>query len=102
MLIEAMSVRDQEEIYYTKSVFSILSSMTTYIVKRESLGFRSVFLTYYIDAVELSHIEYALHRAGYKFKTTVGKVCSDNKMSVQFQIDWSDANVETRFPDSKL
>jgi hypothetical protein len=102
MLIESMSVRDQEEIYYTKSVSSILSSMTTYIVKRESLGFTSVFLTYYIDAVELSHIEYALHRAGYRFKTTVGKVCNDDKMSVQFHIDWSEANAKTRLPDSKL
>lgn len=102
MLISASSVSNKEDVVLTKSINNVLSSMMTYIVKREEKGFKNVFLSYYLTDEECNYISSILHRAGYQFKTTVGKVCNDDKMSVQFHIDWSEANVETRLPDSKL
>ena len=102
MLISASSVSNKEDVVLTKSINNVLSSMMTYIVKREEKGFKNVFLTYYLTKEECEHVTNILHEAGYQFKKTEGKVCNDGKKSVQFHIDWSKANVETRSTDSKL
>ena len=93
MLISANSVGNKEDVVLTKSINKVLSSMTTYIVKREEKGFKNVFLTYYLTDEEYSYISSILRKAGYQFKTTAGKVCDDGKKSVQFHIDWNHEDV---------
>jgi len=102
MIILASKIGDSYFKQEHKVVVNTLSSINTYLIKREEKGFKNMFISYYLTESQVNIIENALLNAGYQVKTTKGKIVKDDKMSVQFHLDWSKANVKTRFPDSKL
>lgn len=102
MIILASKIGDPDFKQEHKVIVNTLSSINTYLIKREEKGFKNMFISYYLTESQVNTIESALLNAGYKVKTTKGKIVKDDKMSVQFHLDWSKTNVKTRFPDSKL
>lgn len=102
MIILASKIGDVDYKNKHKVLTNVLGSINTYLIKRNEMGYKTLFVSYYLREDEVNMIEESLLNAGYRVKITKGKIVKDNKMSVQFHLDWSTANVKTRFPDSKL
>lgn len=88
MLILASKIEDNDFKQEHRVIVNTLNSMNVYILKREEQGFKNVFVSYYLTESQFNIIENALLSAGYQVKTTKGKIVKDDKMSVQFHINW--------------
>ena len=93
MIILASKIGDNDFKQEHKVVVNTLSSINTYLIKREEKGFKNMFISYYLTESQANIIESALLSAGYQVKTTKVKVVKDGKASFQFHLDWSKADV---------
>ena len=89
MIILASKINDNDYKNKHKVLTNVLGSINTYVIKRNEMGYKTLFVSYYLQEDEVGMVEETLLSAGYRVKTTKGKIVNDNRKSVQFQIDWS-------------